>query len=178
MRKKALAHQFTTNQSIPRGSIGSIMQGLITPFHRLPGDERAGLGSANDIDNGVEQAPLCAWWEGKCDGARHCVTILGEKVHFRAMVVKTTFSEKEDLHMEDDCNPSPFGGPAIPVMRQMAAWIHFRRGNTVDPLLEIRDMATCIQGGLTKDTLLIMPYRRKEDPLWVIKTCTNTVMNG
>ena len=33
-------------------------------------------------------------------------------------------------------------------------------------------MANCIQGGLTKDTLLIMPYRRKEDPFWVIKTGT------
>ena len=90
------------------------------------------------------------------------------------MVVKTTFSEKEDPHMEDDCNPSPFGGPAIPVTRQMAAWIHFRGGSASDLMLEFRDMATCIQGGLTKDTLLIMPYRRKEDSFWVIKTGTNT----
>ena len=173
MQQKALAHHSLTNQGIPRGAIGSVMQVMASPFHVLPGDEAAGLGSANSIDDGVEEAPLCAWWKGMADGARHCVTILGEKMHFRAMIVKAALLKEEDCQMEDKSVPSPFGGPAVPDTQQTPGWIHFRGGSTVDPMLELKHMANCIQGGLTKDTLLIMPYRRKEDPFWVIRTGTN-----
>ena len=82
MQEKSRMHLRLANLSIPSGAIGNSPQDKIRPFQRLSGDEKAGLGSASNIDDGDEQAPMRAWWKGMSDGARYCVTILSEKMYF------------------------------------------------------------------------------------------------